>query len=712
MSLKINHIFRSRWAVAALRAVPLVVLTAGCAGSVQTPEEMKADDRNSQVNQLMRIAGTTRAGGDLAAAYVFYNRAHVLEPTAPEALLEMGETAAAMGNSHGAAAAFRAALELDSSNQRALLGHGRALIALNSPEQAAEQFRAVIALKPDDHRGYNGLGVALDLAGKHAEAQQHYRDAIERDPKNLSIKNNLALSLTLSGDYQASIGMLRRLATDPNIGASARRNLALAYAFVGATEQAAIVARKDLRQWQVENNLAYFDSLRELSGPDLAAAALGVRTEFDDLPTDIFVASGPDPAQIADDLGHINASTAEREGLDTQENADDYIPVAALATGRDGPKHIELADDFDVDMFKTPAPDTLSDPKLQPGPDVTPAETAEPVARVETLNAIESSLAVQPLLPPQITPTTPIEQDRPQTGEQAALGEIADDVIVTGSTTATTSDPALVDDSAETALQPKGMTPPAVAQKSDTPQSVTPIKPPATLLTSQFNKANAAEKLAQTHVTAQLNKASASGNLASAMETARLRNASATENLTPAMVTAQLNKASANGKLAKVMRESLPSKSSVRGTPASARKTSSADVHRAKPQASPSPQTEQVRSRTGEHPGFSRVVFDWPSRVDYSIRKSGNKADVIFERPADLKLDRSEIQHLRNVRDASVQIDEKRITVSFVTSEAGRVRHFRLGCRIVIDIAAARADLAKVKGATYVSSAADPSPNT
>ncbi len=77
------------------------------------------------------------------------------------------------------------------------------------------------------------------------------------------------------------------------IGPRARRNLALVYALAGADEQAAAVARADLKEWQVQNNLLYYDLLQGLSGRELAAAVFGVKNGFDDISMDIAPASGP-----------------------------------------------------------------------------------------------------------------------------------------------------------------------------------------------------------------------------------------------------------------------------------------------------------------------------------------------------------------------------------------------------------------------------------
>ncbi|MGB1547696.1 MAG: hypothetical protein ACPHIA_04085, partial [Alphaproteobacteria bacterium] len=49
---------------------------------------------------------------------------------------------------------------------------------------------------------------------------------------------------------------------------------------------------------------------------------------------------------------------------------------------------------------------------------------------------------------------------------------------------------------------------------------------------------------------------------------------------------------------------------------------------------SPAPGPAKVRVRTGEHPTFTRLVFDWPDRVIYRISKKGGTATIRFAKQA------------------------------------------------------------------------------
>ena len=91
-----------------------------------------------------------------------------------------------------------------------------------------------------------------------------------------------------------------------------------------------------------------------------------------------------------------------------------------------------------------------------------------------------------------------------------------------------------------------------------------------------------------------------------------------------------------------------------------------------------------VRVRVGEHPGFSRMVFDWPVRVPYRVERSGSRAKVIFDRPA--KLDLSRYRSLRQFRNVKAQSKAGRTEVVFSIPENAHLDHFRHRNGVVIDV--------------------------
>ena len=263
-----------RWSIGVV--ISMLVAVGACVQAPPTEEEIAEESRQAGIDQIMRIADSTREGGDLAAAAGLYRRAHQLAPEQVGPLIKLGETNYALQSYPEAAKAYAKAIDLDPDDANARYGYGKVLRAMGRPEQAVEEFRAAVRLTPEDARAQNGLGVALDRVGRHKEAREAYQAGAELSPDDLGLRNNIAFSHLLSGDFDQAIEILEDMADDPLASPRNRQNLALAYGLAGEDEKARVMARRDLNEPQVENNLAYYEGLRNLSGRERRAALLGV----------------------------------------------------------------------------------------------------------------------------------------------------------------------------------------------------------------------------------------------------------------------------------------------------------------------------------------------------------------------------------------------------------------------------------------------------
>ena len=250
----------------------LFVLVA-CSG----PVERETGVLNTDSAALMRVAENARAAGDPAAAIPLYRRAAQMSPDSPAPWLALGKTLNQMRAYAEAANAWRQALQIDPRNVDALVGHGTTLTGLNQPHLALARFQAALEAAPRGRTPalHNAIGVAYDMMGRPEQAQASYRDGLRRDTDNLSLISNLGLSLALQGKYRESIATLERAAALPGARARHRQNLALAYGLAGATEQAAQVARIDLDEQLVMQNLSYYAILRDMVGHAAKVEAVG-----------------------------------------------------------------------------------------------------------------------------------------------------------------------------------------------------------------------------------------------------------------------------------------------------------------------------------------------------------------------------------------------------------------------------------------------------
>ena len=235
-----------------------------------------AQQESGRYGTLLRLASSTRASGDPAAAVNMYQQAIAVDSGRPEAYTLLGDTLIELRAYDQAATAFQESLRRDSTNNLAARrGYARVLVALNRPEAAIPHYEAVLKQAPEDLQAYNGLAVAYDLAGRHQAAQKVYRDALAIAPDSVLLRNNLGLSLALDGQYDDAIALLRLVAEEPGARARNRQNLALAYGLAGDLAAAERISRLDLDEEAVANNVAYFSALAAIDDRRKRAAALG-----------------------------------------------------------------------------------------------------------------------------------------------------------------------------------------------------------------------------------------------------------------------------------------------------------------------------------------------------------------------------------------------------------------------------------------------------
>ncbi|MBF0335607.1 MAG: hypothetical protein HQL40_18505, partial [Alphaproteobacteria bacterium] len=94
----------------------------------------------------------------------------------------------------------------------------------------------------------------------------------------------------------------------------------------------------------------------------------------------------------------------------------------------------------------------------------------------------------------------------------------------------------------------------------------------------------------------------------------------------------------------------------------------------------------QVGVRGGEHMGFSRLVFEWPAPVEYSVDKQGDKATISFARRGAINPQGLRAVLPADVTGAEVAASDKRTTVTLRVPPEVRLRHYSGGGRVVVDV--------------------------
>jgi Flp pilus assembly protein TadD len=222
---------------------------------------------------LMRIGAAAQSGGDLPNALGVYRRAAELAPQDPAPLIAAGDVLLQMGSVNEAIVSYNAALVRPGDTQGAQVGLARAFLKTGKPQLALTPLSKAMEASPDDPKLLLLLGVTKDLAGSHWEAQAYYRDGLVRAPGDPALTVDLALSLAITGNYPNAISVLQPLAMSAAGTAQERQTLALIYGLTGNAAEAARLGRIDLDDASVEHNLAFYQTLRELS-PDARNQAI------------------------------------------------------------------------------------------------------------------------------------------------------------------------------------------------------------------------------------------------------------------------------------------------------------------------------------------------------------------------------------------------------------------------------------------------------
>ena len=259
-------------------SVLAALLLAGCAASPVHLDPLSVDGRDGggptpTYPMLMRIAAAAQSGGDLPNALGVYRRAAEMAPQDPAPLIAAGDVLLQMGNVNEAIVSYNAALVRPGDTQGAQIGLARAFLKTGKPQLALTPLAKAMEASPENPKLLLLLGVTKDLAGTHLEAQAYYRDGLVRAPGDPALTVDLALSLAISGNYPTAISVLQPLAMSAAGTAQERQTLALIYGLTGNTAEAARLGRVDLDDASVEHNLAYYQSLRELS-PEARSQAI------------------------------------------------------------------------------------------------------------------------------------------------------------------------------------------------------------------------------------------------------------------------------------------------------------------------------------------------------------------------------------------------------------------------------------------------------
>lgn len=99
-----------------------------------------------------------------------------------------------------------------------------------------------------------------------------------------------------------------------------------------------------------------------------------------------------------------------------------------------------------------------------------------------------------------------------------------------------------------------------------------------------------------------------------------------------------------------------------------------------------------LQVRSGAYHNFTRVVFDWPRNVPYSVFHGSGKLTVRFEAQANLDFSALDRQAPPWVKSAGWHIADKGMVVDLTIDSASGYHDFRDGTHVVVDVLAPKTD--------------------
>ena len=93
-----------------------------------------------------------------------------------------------------------------------------------------------------------------------------------------------------------------------------------------------------------------------------------------------------------------------------------------------------------------------------------------------------------------------------------------------------------------------------------------------------------------------------------------------------------------------------------------------------------------VPVRTGEHPDYTRLVFDWPAKTQYRVTGGGQDHTISFNQNGNIKLGPLQRYLPRWVSSIEQQAGDGSTEVKLATSAPTKINSFLSGNSVVIDI--------------------------
>lgn len=94
-----------------------------------------------------------------------------------------------------------------------------------------------------------------------------------------------------------------------------------------------------------------------------------------------------------------------------------------------------------------------------------------------------------------------------------------------------------------------------------------------------------------------------------------------------------------------------------------------------------------LKVKVGRHPGFTRIVFDWPNSVDYTVARKGRSVSMRFSKYANIDLEELDSALPKPAFGSPTATKAGGdLVVNLTVPETSYIRHFREGTKVVLDV--------------------------
>jgi len=102
------------------------------------------------------------------------------------------------------------------------------------------------------------------------------------------------------------------------------------------------------------------------------------------------------------------------------------------------------------------------------------------------------------------------------------------------------------------------------------------------------------------------------------------------------------------------------------------------------PQATATGPTVSVR--TGVHPTYSRLVFDWQAKPGFALTRSGDMATLTFDQAAQINLAQVSKGKVRHISSATSTLANGKLALTFQIASTSKIKTFASGTKVVMDV--------------------------